>query len=521
MEYTGRYIRMKKSPVAMNIALSIFISIGVKAKKYDTIHTITIVSMAIITPKIQKHFLCGLYCVILEMPFLFYFYYIINYMSNSRKVEKVLSEINNLVWGKPLLVLLLGTGIIYTVKLKFFQVRSFPYIVKNTFLSLFGDKSKTKCSEKGSISQIQSVCASLAAAMGTGNIAGVATAITIGGAGSVFWMWISAIVGMALVYSENYLGVVYRRRIDGKWYGGPMAYLEYGTNKRILAVLFAIFCAFASFGMGNMTQVNSISSALCECFEVPPIVTGIVVAVLCFVVISGGISRIGKATQVLIPILSAVYMLAAIIVIAFNFDRIPSVFYVILTDAFGIDSIGGGISGTMVAKSINVGLRRGVFSNEAGLGSSAVLHSSSDCRDPKQQGMWAVFEVFVDTIVCCTLTALVILTTCVAESGRDGILLVTSAFSTVFGFAPYFIAVSIALFAFATIIGWFHCGECAVTYILGERGVLYYKLLFIGYIVLGAVMELESVWLVSDIFNGFMAFPNLAGLLMLRKKVKF
>lgn len=431
----------------------------------------------------------------------------------------MLSEINNLVWGKPLLVLLLGTGIIYTVRLKFFQIKSFPYIIRSTFLSLFSDRSRIKCNEKGSISQLQSVCASLAAAMGTGNIAGVATAITIGGAGSIFWMWISAIIGMALVYSENYLGTIYRYRSDDKWYGGPMAYLECGAGKKILAVLFAIFCAFAALGMGNMTQVNSISSALKDCFEIPPIVTGVVTAILCGAVISGGIKRIGFATQILIPVISVLYILVSVLVVVSNSEKIPHAFSQIINGAFGLDSVGGGISGAAVSMSINVGLRRGVFSNEAGLGSSAVLHSSADCRDPKQQGMWAVFEVFSDTIVCCTLTALVILTS--GATGKDGVLLVTEAFSTVFDSASYFIAVSVSLFAFATLVGWFHCGECAVTYIWSEKAVSGYKIIFIVCVIIGAVARLEAVWLVSDIFNGLMAFPNLAGLLILRKKVKF
>lgn len=433
----------------------------------------------------------------------------------------MLNLVNNIVWGKPLLFLLLGTGMVYTVRLRFFQIIKFPQIMKHTFFSLFHDKSRIQCSEKGSISQFQAVSAALAAAMGTGNIAGVATALTIGGAGSIFWMWISAIMGMALVYGENYLGVVYRRRIDGKWYGGPMAYLEYGAGKKGLAVMFAVCCAFAALGMGNMTQVNSISSSLEGCFGIPPIMTGTAVALISGIIISGGIKRIGSVTQILIPFLSLIYIAAAVFIIMCNYERIPAAFSEIFNGAFGLRSVGGGISGAVISRSVNAGLRRGVFSNEAGLGSSAVLHSSADCRSPEQQGMWAVFEVFTDTIVCCTLTALVILTTGVMESGRNGVMLVTEAFGKETGvFAPYFITAAVSLFAFATIIGWFYCGECAVTYIFGDAAILFYKLLFLIFIFIGAVAELEAVWTVSDIFNGLMAFPNLSGLILLRKEVK-
>lgn len=433
----------------------------------------------------------------------------------------MLKTINNMVWGVPLLVLLLGTGVIYTVRLGFFQIRKFPFILNQTFFSLFRRGNSSKCRESGSISQFQAVSAALAAAMGTGNIAGVATAITIGGAGSIFWMWVSAAAGMSLVYAENYLGTIYRRRIDGKWYGGPMAYLENGAGKKRLAVIFAVFCSFAALGMGNMTQVNCISVSLDDCLGVPPLLTGIAAAVICGVIISGGIKRIGAASQTLIPFLSILYIGAALFVIFRNRSILPEALESIFRGAFGIRAVGGGVGGAAVCTAVNVGLRRGVFSNEAGLGSSAVLHSTAECRDPEKQGMWAVFEVFADTMVCCTLTALVILTSGVSGV-RDGVLLVTDAFSSVFGsYAPFFMTAMISLFAFATMIGWYYCGECAVTYIFGDEGVPFYRAVFLAFTVAGAAARLEAVWTVSDIFNGLMAFPNLIGLLILRKEVKF
>lgn len=434
----------------------------------------------------------------------------------------MLELLNKIVWGLPLLVLLLGTGLIYSINLGFFQIKHFPYIIKNTFFSLFSDKGKITSSKSGSISQFQAVSSSLAAAMGTGNIAGVAAAITIGGAGSIFWMWISAFLGMALVYGENYLGAIFRKQKNGKWYGGPMAYLEQGAKMKNLAMIFAVCCVFAALGMGNMTQVNTISLAINDCFSVPVYATGIAAAILCALVISGGIKRIGSVTQIMIPFLTIGYIGISIFIIICNYKNIPEAFSEIFKSAFGIRQAGGGISGAMISQSINVGLRRGVFSNEAGLGSSAVLHSAADSDDPQQLGSWAVFEVFIDTIVCCTLTALVILTTNVHKSGKDGITLVSEAFRSQMGMlTPYFIAVSILLFAFATIIGWFYCGECAITYLFGEQGIPFYKFVFIAFVFIGAVTKLEAVWIISDIFNGLMAIPNLIGLNILKKKVKF
>lgn len=433
----------------------------------------------------------------------------------------MLETINKIVWGDLLLFLLLGTGLLLSIKFRFFQIFKIGYIFKNTILSLFNKKPENNTSDKESISQFQTFATALAATMGTGNIVGVATALTIGGAGSIFWMWISAVLGMALVYAENYLGTIYRKKTDGPCVGGPMAYLEKGAGKKSLAVLFAVFCIFASLGMGNMTQVNSISSAAKDSFGIPEIVTGIAAAAAAFIIISGGIKRIGKASQFLIPILSAVYIGAAVFIIIKFKDNLSDTFSLIFKDAFGIKAAGGGICGEILKKSINTGLRKGVFSNEAGLGSSALLHSASENTSPHKQGMWAIFEVFVDTIICCTITALAILSSGALKSGKDGAPLVTEAFKTVMGnFAPAFTAVSILLFAFATLISWFYCGECSVKYIFGSDGIPFYKLIFTAFIVIGAVAKLTTVWTASEIFNGLMAIPNLIGLILLRKEVK-
>ncbi len=431
----------------------------------------------------------------------------------------MLETINKIVWSDFLLVLLLGTGLIISVRLKFFQFFKFPYILKNTLFSLFGDKSSHKSTKNG-VSQFQSMSTALSATMGTGNIVGVATALTTGGAGAIFWMWISALLGMALVYAENYLGCIYSKS-GNRAIGGTIAFLENGTGKKFLAILFCIFCSFASLGMGNMTQINSISQSLNHSFGIPEIYIGLVTAVIVFIIISGGIKRIGKVSQVLIPILSVIYIGITIAVIVKNNSMLPDTFSAIFKGAFGIKAIGGGISGEVIRQSINVGLRRGVFSNEAGLGSSSLLHSGTDNTTPHKIGMWAIFEVFVDTIVCCTLTALAILTSKSISSGYTGINLAEESFKSIIGdFSGIFTSISIVLFAFATIISWYFCGECCIKYLFGKNGIAFYRIVFVFCIVIGAYSKLETVWLISDIFNGLMAFPNLAGIILLQKKVK-
>ncbi|MBE6844477.1 MAG: sodium:alanine symporter family protein [Ruminococcus sp.] len=433
----------------------------------------------------------------------------------------MLEILNKIVWSDFLLILLLGTGLIISIRLNFFQILKFPYIIKNTLFSLFYDKT-TRKTKNGGVSQLQSLSTALAATMGTGNIVGVATALTAGGPGAIFWMWISAMLGMALVYAENYLGTLFARNNGKVTVGGTVAFLEYGTGKRFLAVIFCIFCSLASLGMGNMTQINSISEAVSNSFGIPPLYTGIIAAVIIFAVISGSIKRIGKVSQLLIPILSGIYIITTIIIIVSHSSALPQTLAEIFRGAFGIKAVGGGISGEIIKRSINTGLRRGVFSNEAGLGSSSLLHSATENASPHRQGLWAVFEVFTDTIICCTLTALAIMTTGSLSSGKTGVSLAAEAFGSIMGdFSQIFTSVSIVLFAFATLISWYFCGECCVKYIFGERVIPFFRIIFAFCVVIGAYSRLETVWLISDIFNGLMAFPNLAGLIILRKHVRF
>ncbi len=333
-------------------------------------------------------------------------------------ITSVNSAVNGVVWGIPMLILIISTGIYMTVRTGFFQITKIKHWANETFLAIFKKRSVTKTKEKKAISQFQALSTALAATIGTGNIAGVATAIAMGGPGAVFWMWLSAFFGMMTNYSENVLGIFYRKKNDhGEWSGGAMYYINEGLKDRKgfkhiakpLAVLFSIFCVLASFGIGNMTQVNSISSAMKSNFNIPTVVTGIVLAVIAALVIVGGIKRIASVTEKLVPCMALFYIIGCLIIFFSNFHQIPYVFSSIFSNAFNFGAIAGGIGGYIIKRAVTMGFKRGVFSNEAGLGSSVMVHSASDVKEPVVQGMWGIFEVFFDTIIVCTLTSFVIL----------------------------------------------------------------------------------------------------------------
>ena len=438
-------------------------------------------------------------------------------------IEKLNEVLSGIVWGDAMLFLIIGTGLYFSIRTGFFQITKIKHIFKETIVSIFKNKEVTRTTDKKAITQFQALSTALAATMGTGNIAGVATALTLGGPGAIFWMWISALFGMMTVFSENVLGIYYRyKNTKGEWVGGPMVYIERGLHSKWLGVVYAGFCVLASFGIGNMAQVNSISTALNSTFKLKPLVTGIITAVLVGIIIIGGVKRVGKVTEKIIPFVSLAYILGAILIIVLNYRQLPSTFKGIFAGAFGLNSVTGGISGAIVKQALSVGFRRGVFSNEAGLGSSVMVHTASDIKEPVKQGMWAIFEVFVDTIVCCTLTALAVLTTGalgkVDANGQilDGAPLVISAFSSGFGnYAGIFVSISVMLFAFATLLGWSIYGAKAMEYLFGEKSVIIYKLAFAVMIVVGATTELKLVWGISDTLNGLMAIPNLIGILLL------
>ncbi len=427
------------------------------------------------------------------------------------------------LWGPYMLGLFLFTGLLFTVGTGFFQLRHARLWLRYTFFSLF-KKEKT---QKGSITQLQAMSTALAATVGTGNITGVAAALVTGGPGSVFWMWVSAFFGMMTAYAENVLGILYRHRdANGFFTGGAMLYMEKGLRCKLFAVLFSVFCILASFGMGNMAQMHSVSAALSDCFGIPPFWTGLFGALLVACIISGGLGRVARVTERLVPLMVVLFFGGCAVCLAVGADKILPALRLILASAFEMRAAAGGVLGYGILRAMRTGVSRGVFSNEAGLGSSVAVHASSSVREPAIQGMWGIFEVFVDTIVVCTLTALVILTSGVyvpapgGEAVLTGVSLTAAAFGVGLGKAgSVFISVSIVFFAFATVLGWSCFGEKSVLYLFGRRAVSVYKAFFIAVAAIGAWSSMELVWGLSDTFNALMAIPNLITLLFLSGQV--
>ena len=450
-------------------------------------------------------------------------------------VANVNNAVNGVVWGVPALVLLAFVGILMTVLTKVFQVSHFGHWMKKTIGAVFHDKHVTSHTTDNSISQFQSLCTALAATVGTGNIVGVSGAILMGGPGAVFWMWVMAFLGMMTNYSENVLGIFYRRKNSkGEWSGGAMYYLRDGlgskkgckTLGRILAGLFSFFCLVAAFGIGNMTQVNAISGNMQNVFGIPTWVTGAIVMILVGLVVVGGLKRIASVTEKIVPFMVILYMIGTIAIFFINIGQIGSVFSSIFKGAFGMSAAAGGVVGYGMKLAIEWGMKRGVFSNEAGLGSSVMVHSNSNVKEPVKQGMWGIFEVFADTIVVCTLTAFAVLSSGIIDL-NTGVLteafssltkndLVATVFNKQFGvIGSSFIAISIALFAFSTVLGWSHYGTKACEYLLVEKNTVPYRVLFVLLVFGGAVMGDNLAWDLADTFNGLMMIPNLIGVIAL------
>ena len=451
-------------------------------------------------------------------------------------VANVNNAVNGVVWGVPALALLAFVGVLMTVLTKVFQVTHFGHWMKKTIGAVFHDKQVTSHTKDKSISQFQSLCTALAATVGTGNIVGVSGAILMGGPGAVFWMWVMAFLGMMTNYSENVLGIFYRRKNSkGEWSGGAMYYLRDGLGSKkgcktiglVLAGLFSFFCFVASFGIGNMTQVNAISGNMLNVFGIPTWVTGLVIMILVGLVVVGGLKRIAAVTEKIVPFMVILYMIGTITIFFMHIDQIGAVFSSIFTGAFGgLKPVAGGAAGFAMKVAIEWGMKRGVFSNEAGLGSSVMVHSNSNVKEPVKQGMWGIFEVFADTIVVCTLTAFAILSSGLIDL-NTGVLteafstltkndLVATVFAQKFGtIGSGFIAVSIMLFAFSTVLGWSHYGTKACEYLLGEKWTLIYRVLFVLAVFGGATMGDNLAWDLADTFNGLMMIPNLIGVIVL------
>ncbi|WP_102347778.1 alanine/glycine:cation symporter family protein [Bacillus sp. Marseille-P3661] len=418
---------------------------------------------------------------------------------------ELIGKISELVWGPPMLILIVGTGIFLTLRLGFLQLSTLPYALKQAFGKQQDQKSK------GDISHYQALMTALAATVGTGNIAGVATAVVAGGPGAVFWMWISAIFGMATKYAEGVLAVKYRVEDEnGEMSGGPMYYLERGLGQKWLGILFAIFGAIAAFGIGNMVQSNSVSEIVKSTFHIPTWVTGIILTILTALVILGGIKSIGKVTAFFVPIMAVFYLIAGLLVMVMNFDLIPAAFSLIFTDAFTGEAVAGGAIGTV----IRWGVARGVFSNEAGLGSAPIAAAAAKTDYPARQALVSMTQVFIDTIIICSITGLTLVMGGIYKDGLTGAELTSATFEQFLGAAgPIVVAIGLIFFAFSTILGWSYYGEKCFSYLFSKSAVKYYRIVFVFAVFFGAILSLDAVWGIADIMNGLMAIPNLIGLL--------
>ena len=460
-------------------------------------------------------------------------------------VTNVNDAINSFVWVRIGLVLLLGTGLITTVITGCFQLTHIGHWWKKTIGSVLSKETHRKLGrQSGSVSQFQALCTALAATIGTGNIAGVSAAICIGGPGAVFWMWVAAFLGMMTNFSENILGIYYRRKnAEGEWSGGAMYYLKDGLGSyrgckgigAFLAGLFAVFAILASFGIGNMGQINKITLNIKSAFfdnvtvgEIAGVslvnwAIGICIMIVGGFVIIGGLQRIASFAERVVPFMAIAYVIGAFIIFFAHIGSIGPMFASIFRFAFGIKAAAGGAAGVAISQVITQGCKRGVFSNEAGLGSSVMVHSNSNVKEPVKQGLWGIFEVFADTMVVCTMTAVVVLSsgaidleTGLTAEGVDDATLVARAFGDMFGKpGEWFVAIAVLLFAFTTVLGWSHYGSKAVEYLFGVKGAKVYRVIFVLLMISGAIMTSSLAWDISDTFNGLMMIPNLIGVLSL------
>ena len=444
-------------------------------------------------------------------------------------IESINKWLNGVVWGIPMMCLILGTGVYLCIRCGFPQFAHFGHIMKNTLGKAF-EKSEAK---EGSVSPFKAMCTALAASIGTGNIAGVSGAIAIGGPGAVFWMWMSALLGMCTKFAEVTLSIKYRQRNEkGDWVGGPMYYIQNGLGKKWkwLASVFAVFGALAAFGIGNMTQVNTICSTVGGAIKnfVPDVnltvvawIVGALCAVLASIVYLGGIEAIGDVCALLVPVMAIIYILASIAVIVMNISAVPEAFGAIFKGAFNPAAVSGGLAGVGIKMAITKGVGRGIFSNEAGLGSAPIAHAAADVDHPVKQGMFGVFEVFMDTIVVCTMTAMVVLLGVGVQNieyGNDiGAQLTINGFMSVFGdkIPGVVVAVCLTMFAFSTVLTWGLYGTRCMEYLFNYKAAKVYQIIFCGVMIIGGVIKLQLAWNIADTLNGLMAIPNLVALLLL------
>ncbi|MFR5932456.1 MAG: alanine/glycine:cation symporter family protein [Oscillospiraceae bacterium] len=433
------------------------------------------------------------------------------------QLATLVSQVKDFIWDNLLLYILILTGIIFSIRLKFIQVRKFGEGMRRVFggINLFG-----KQADKDGMSSFQALATAIAAQVGTGNITGCATALLAGGPGAIFWMWLSAFFGMATIYGEAVLAQKFKTRSEtGEVIGGPVYYIRQafkGGFGKFLAGFFAVAIILALGLMGNMVQSNSIGDAFYNAFGVNKLIVGIIIAAIAAFIFLGGMKRIASVTEKVVPIMAALYIVGSLVVIIANIKNIPNVFYQIFVGAFNPTAVLGGAAGITVKAAMRYGVARGLFSNEAGMGSTPHAHAVAKVDKPEDQGIVAMIGVFLDTFVVLTLTALVILSTNSLGSGAEGVALAQLAFSKVFGnFGGVFIAICLLFFAFSTIIGWYFFGEQNIKYLFGQKAVKIYALLVVIFVIIGSTLKVDLVWNLSDLFNGIMVFPNLLALLAL------
>ena len=429
-------------------------------------------------------------------------------------ITSFISTVNSIVWGVPMLVMILGVGLFLSIGLKLMPILK----LGRGFKLLWSGRQVTDDSEKGDVSPFNALMTSLSATIGTGNIAGVATAIFIGGPGALFWMWCTALVGMATKFSEAVLAVKFRETdANGNHVGGPMYYIKNGLGSKWawLGTAFAIFGSIAGFGIGNTVQANSVADALSSNFNVPSWVTGVVLMLLVGAVLMGGIKRIAEVAGKLVPLMTVFYITAGLAVLVVYADQVPAAFMLIVESAFNPVAAQGGFAGAAVWAAIRFGVARGVFSNEAGLGSAPIAHAAAQTNNPVKQGLVAMLGTFIDTIIVCSITGLAIIVSGAWTSGENGAALTSYAFSHALPMGNYIVAIALAIFAFTTILGWSFYSEKCVQYLLGEKAVKPFRLIWTLVVPLGAVSSLEFIWLLADTLNAMMAIPNLIALVLL------
>ncbi len=434
-------------------------------------------------------------------------------------IENFVNAANAILWDYVLVIGLVGIGIYFSFRLGFPQITRFGHAAKKVFGGIF----KKEESKEGSMSSFQALATSIAAQIGTGNVAGVATAITLGGAGAIFWMWVSAIFGMSTIFVEATLAQKYRERdSDGQLVGGPAYYIKNGLGSKGLAAFFAVALILALGFIGNMVQSNSIADAVSRAFNVPQLGVGVVLAILAGLIFVGGMKRIASFAEFVVPIMAAVYILGTIVVLVVFRENIIVVFRDIFVGAFNPSSIMGGVAGATIRQVVRYGVARGLFSNEAGMGSTPNSHAVADVAHPAEQGLSAMVAVFIDTMLVCTATAIAILATGAHTAGLEGVAVTQEAFNIAFGpIGQKFLAVCLTFFAFTTVVGWYYFGESNVRFLFkGKNSIKIYQLIVLVFIVLGSYQKVDFVWNVADMFNGFMVIPNLIGIFFLLKHAK-